>query len=310
MGWNAFCPEVNVTTVLGSTRNLVVERNSLNNAPTVCWDGKTDIPAGDYSVIPEGVTVTVTDDVRVDGTLIVDGVLIIECPAYIIGKGEVTGDGKIENADRIVETRPIWPPVNPSLPTDPDQPTLSDAGKLPFVDVTASDWFYGDVEYVWANGLMKGVDNTHFGPNGALTRGMIVTVLYRMENEPAVRTEGTFSDVALADWFGPAVEWAAENGIVNGYDNGKFGPNDNITREQLAAILYRYAKYKGYDVSVGEDTNILSYADAESVSEYAIPALQWACGEGLINGADGKLMPTSSATRAQVAAIIHRFLEN
>ncbi len=206
------------------------------------------------------------------------------------------------------EPIPIYPPIEP--PTLPaGTPSASVKDDMPFVDVKPGDWFYKDVEYVWSNGLMKGVDDTHFGPNGALTRGMIVTILYRMENEPAVRTEGTFSDVALADWFGPAVEWAAKNGIVNGYDNGKFGPNDNITREQLAAILYRYAKYKGYDVSVGEDTNILSYEDAESVSEYAIPALQWACGEGLINGADGKLMPTSSATRAQVAAIIHRFLE-
>ena len=137
----------------------------------------------------------------------------------------------------------------------------------------------------------------------------IVTILYRMENTPNARTAGTFTDVAGGQWYTDAVEWAAAHNIVNGYGNGKFGPNDPVTREQLAAILYRYAQYKNRDVSVGEDTNILSYNDAFSVSEYAIPAIQWACGAGLINGADGNLMPADHATRAQVAAIIHRYLE-
>ncbi|MGM9640626.1 MAG: S-layer homology domain-containing protein, partial [Faecousia sp.] len=203
------------------------------------------------------------------------------------------------------------PELEPERPAEPGTPVYvpGASGRNPFYDVSRSDWFYDDVMYVYVNDLMKGTDTTHFAPDGILTRGMVVTILYRMEEEPAARARGTFSDVALSDWYGKAVEWAAANGIVNGYSDGRFGPNDSITREQLAAILYRYAKYKGMDVSVGENTNILSYTDAAEVSEYAISAMQWACGEGLINGANGMLMPKSGATRAQVAAIIHRFLE-
>ena len=180
---------------------------------------------------------------------------------------------------------------------------------MSFQDVHTSDWYYDDVRYVTEHGLMNGVSQTRFAPEETLTRGMIVTILHRMEGEPKAASSGTFTDVPNGQWDTEAVEWAAANGIVNGYGNGKFGPTDPVTREQLAAILYRYTKYKGLDVSVGEDTNILSYTDALTVSEYAIPALQWACGEGLINGANGKLMPADHATRAQVAAIIHRYLE-
>ena len=131
-----------------------------------------------------------------------------------------------------------------------------------------------------------------------------------MEVEPeAVRTFNTFSDVSRSDWYGEAVEWAAANGIVNGYSDGRFGPNDPITREQLAAILYRYASFKGFDVSKADTTSLAGYPDAAKVSGYAVPAVQWAVGKGLINGVSGKLAPQNTATRAQVAAIIHRFLE-
>ena len=140
---------------------------------------------------------------------------------------------------------------------------------------------------------------------------MIVTILYRQEGKPAVSGTSPFDDVAADQWYTDAVIWASENGIVSGYGDGKFGPTDDITREQFATILYRYAQYKGYDVSVGEDTNVLSYNDAFDVSDWAMPAIQWACGAGLMQGDNqGNLLPGDSATRAQVATLIMRFIEN
>ena len=179
-----------------------------------------------------------------------------------------------------------------------------------FTDVDNRDWFYDAVEYVSSNGIMKGVSETVFAPENDTTRGMIVTMLYRMEGEPAVTAASPFADVAAGQYYADAVAWAAANGIVTGTSETTFAPNVNITREQLSAILYRYAQYKGYDVSVGEDTNILSYADALSVSAYAVPAMQWACGAGIINGIGNSLVPTGNATRAQVATMLMRFAEN
>ena len=180
----------------------------------------------------------------------------------------------------------------------------------PFKDVAETDWFYGDVEYAYLTKLFQGTSPTTFEPHTSMTRGMLVTVLYRLEGESAVTGTNPFDDVESGKYYENAVIWAAQNNIVGGYGNGKFVPDDSITREQMAAILWRYAKYKGYDVSVGEDTNILSYNDAESVSEYAIPAMQWAYGAGLIQGDNGKLMTQGEAERCQVAAILHRFMEN
>ena len=143
-----------------------------------------------------------------------------------------------------------------------------------------------------------------------MTRGMLVTVLWRMEGSPAVTGANPFDDVASGKYYENAVIWAAKNGIVGGYSAAAFGPEDKITREQLATILYNCAKYKGCDVSVGQDTNILAYNDMAQISEYALPAMQWACGAGLIHGSDGNLMPKDSAQRCQVAAILHRFCVN
>ena len=182
--------------------------------------------------------------------------------------------------------------------------------ELPFIDVRGDDWFYDDVAYVYENGLMNGTSETTFSPYISTTRGMIVTILYRMEGKPAVLEACPFTDVKAGAYYERAIVWAAENGIVKGYGNGCFGPDDQITREQMAAILYRYAKNRGLDVSVGENTNILSYDDALDISEYAVPAMQWACGAQIIHGADGRLTPGEKATRAQVAAILHRFCEN
>lgn len=180
----------------------------------------------------------------------------------------------------------------------------------PFTDVNENDWFYENVAYVYEHGMMAGTSKTTFSPNVTTTRGMVVTVLYRLEGSPVLSNSSSFSDVASGAYYQDAIAWAVANGITSGYGNGKFGPNDPITREQFAAFLYRYAKYKGLDVSVGEDTNILSYNDALTISEYAFPAMQWLCGEGIMQGNNGNLMPAGNATRAQIAALLHRFCEN
>ena len=176
----------------------------------------------------------------------------------------------------------------------------------PFSDVKEGDWFRDEVLYVKDNGLMNGTSDSAFSPGGTTTRGMIVTILHRLAGEPTAAAS-TFQDVDDNQYYADAVSWAAANGVVTGYSSTVFGPNDFITREQLAAIFYRYATLMGYDVSVGEDTNILSWPDALSVSPYAVSAMQWAVGAGLVNGTDGKLVPQGLATRAQVAVILHRF---
>ena len=182
--------------------------------------------------------------------------------------------------------------------------------ELPFRDVHPEDWFYDDVRYVYESGLMNGTAEGLFSPDLFTSRAMIVTVLWRLSGSPVVNYYMPFADVDQAAWYAEAVRWAASCGIVAGYDNGNFGPNDPITREQLAAILYRCAAYRQEDTSIGADTNILSFTDAASVSEYAVPALQWACGAGILQGADGALLPAHPATRAQTAAMLARYLKN
>jgi len=181
---------------------------------------------------------------------------------------------------------------------------------LPFGDVDDGDWFADAVRFVYENGMMNGVSETSFAPHATTSRSMIVTILYRLEGEPVVDYAMDFTDVAGDAYYAEAVRWAASEGIVGGYGGGLFGAEDAVAREQLAVILYRYAVYKGYDVSIGEDTNILSYADFADLSEYAIPAMQWACGAGIVNGtSESTLAPQGEATRAQVAAMLMRFVE-
>ena len=152
------------------------------------------------------------------------------------------------------------------------------------------------------------MSDTRFAPNQALSRAMLVTVLYRLADEPDVTADNPFTDVPAGQWYTNAVIWAAANGIVNGYGSGLFGPNDPVTREQLAAILYRYAVYGGM-TAVTLEENLGSFADTAQLSAYAIQAMNWAVGQGLINGSGSNLVPKAQATRAQVAAIIHRYLE-
>ena len=198
------------------------------------------------------------------------------------------------------------PPVTPGTPVTPARPAAPVG--LPFADVSSSDWFYNDVRYVYEKGIMDGTGIDRFSPNAPLTRAMIVTILYRMAGSPSVSGSSDFTDVAAGKWFAKAVAWAAANGIVNGYGSGLFGPNDPVTREQLAAILYRYAVYGGM-TAVTLEENLGSFADTAQLSAYAIQAMNWAVGQGLINGSGSNLVPKAQATRAQVAAIIHRYLE-
>lgn len=187
-----------------------------------------------------------------------------------------------------------------------------DAVKNPFVDVNAGDWFYRDVLFSYEKGLMSGMDAAAFAPYANTTRAQIAVIFYRMEGSPAVEGENSFTDVVRDSgtaWFYDAVTWAQQNGIMGGYGNSSFAPNDPITREQLAAIFYRYAQYKGYDTTQG-GMAIREFDDYESISDYAMGAMAWAVNTGLVKGDSNLLYPKGTATRAELAALFHRFAEN
>ena len=248
--------------------------------------------------------------VYVGGTFNMTGGMITGCTARGNGSGVYIADGanvtlilenitgnKKENGetDNIVGNYEKYiPPVDP---IDPDYPLISIlpalAKDLPFADVTSTDWFYNDVKYAYENGLMTGTASDAFSPETPVTRGMVMTILARREG---IRTD------RYTPWYAAGCEWAKANGISDGTN-----PEAPVTREQLAAMLYRYATLKGRDLTAGENTNILSYTDAFDVSDYAFPALQWACGEAILTGSNGALNPQSTATRAQLAAILHRY---
>lgn len=192
------------------------------------------------------------------------------------------------------------------IDTDSHEPV-----ELPFTDVPEDAWYEDAAGYVYKHGLMAGTSATTFAPDVTTSRAMIATILWRMAGSPVVNYAMNYTDVAQGQWCSEAIRWATSEGVVTGYGNGLFGTNDPITREQLATMLWRYAQTEGYDVSIGEDTNILSYTDVADLSEYAIPAMQWAVGAGIINGTgDGStLTPQGQATRAQAAVMLMRFCE-
>ena len=179
----------------------------------------------------------------------------------------------------------------------------------PFTDVSEKDWFYNDAMFVYKNGLMLGTSKTLFGPHGMVTRGMMATILWRMEGSLAPKGENSFTDVEAGRWYADAITWTAENGIFAGYSKDKFGPDDPITREQLTAIFYRYADYKGYKLTV--TGNLDKFEDADKITDYAKTVMQWAVGNRLIKGKSETLLdPQGTATRAEIAAMLHRFVEN
>jgi hypothetical protein len=178
----------------------------------------------------------------------------------------------------------------------------------PFTDVKENDWFYNAVQYVNKAGLMVGTSANTFEPNLEISRGMIVTILYRSEGKPEVTKASGFKDVVSGTWYSDAAAWSSKNGLVMGYDAETFGPANNITLEQMVAILYRYAKYKGYDVSKTSDLS--TYTDAGNISPWALASMKWAVAEGLMSGiTTTKLSPTDEATRAQVSDMLMRFMQ-
>ena len=180
---------------------------------------------------------------------------------------------------------------------------------LKFSDLDVTKWYHSDTDYVIANGIFKGTTQTTFAPHSSITRAMMITVLYRAEGEPEVTGKATFTDIDTDTYYAKAVIWGQQNGIIKGYSETEYAPEQPILREQIAAIMHRYAIYKGYDVSIGESTNILSYDDSDSISEYAISAMQWAVGSGMIKGrSESTLNPKEYAERVEIAAMLHRFI--
>ena len=293
-----------------------------NRADVVCTAGETPVETWSITYVTDGgtingeypttytkgtVTVLPTDVTKPGYTFL--GWFTAYSGGVLVKQIGATETGEKTFYARWQKTVLPPPPVTPGTPSAPVTPARPAAPVgLPFADVSGSDWFYNDVRYVYEKGIMDGTGADRFSPNAPLTRAMIVTILYRMAGSPSVSGSSDFTDVASNKWFAKAVAWAAANGIVNGYGSGLFGPNDPVTREQLAAILYRYAVYGGM-TAVTLEENLGSFADTAQLSAYAIQAMNWAVGQGLINGSGSNLVPKAQATRAQVAAIIHRYLE-
>lgn len=232
--------------------------------------------------------------------------------AYMLDEMTVTSGGKdVEVTDNGDGTYTFTMPsgdvkIEVTFAEDPNWEPEPEEPAMPFVDVNEGDWFYDVVLYAYENGLMTGTSADTFAPNTATTRGMIVSMLARLEGVTSAESAG-FTDVANNDWYATAVNWAASEGIVNGFEDDTFRPNAPITREQMAAILYNYADYKGYDVSARADLS--DYADAASISSWAEDVLAWANAEGLINGMTATTIdPQGATTRAQTAAMFERFL--
>ncbi len=291
-----------------------------DRADVVCTAGETPVKTWNITYVTDGGTINgAYPTTYTEGTVTVlptnvtkSGYTFLGWFTAYTGGVQIRQIGATETGDKVFYAH--WKknadPIDPIIPILPGiiGGNTGSNIKLPFGDVTVSDWFYDDVRYVYANGIMDGTSSDRFAPNAPLTRAMIVTILYRMAGSPSVSGSSDFTDVATGKWFAKAVAWAAANGIVNGYGSGLFGPNDPVTREQLAAILYRYAVYGGM-TAVTLEENLGSFADTAQLSAYAIQAMNWAVGQGLINGSGSNLVPKAQATRAQVAAIIHRYLE-
>ncbi|MBR0139899.1 MAG: S-layer homology domain-containing protein, partial [Firmicutes bacterium] len=270
---------------------------------------------------PDGTTVETVTDSEGNTTATVDlpegkDEAEVEIPVDLGDKeGTVTvevtdKDGNTETVEASYADGKITVPVTDgaTVKVGDDFKENEEKSITPFSDVPAGAWYADAAAYMAENGIMDGVGNNRFDPSGSASRAMILTVLYRLEGEPAVSGNMPFDDVAAGQWYSDAIIWAYGKGIVEGYGNGKFGPSNETTREQLATILYRYAQYKGKAVS--PDANTLDFDDALEVSDWAVEAVRWAVQMNLIQGSNNKLLPGQGATRAQVAAMLMRFIEN
>lgn len=283
----------------GNTYTVTRQSSSSSGSTSTTYDVNVNAAtngavAADKKTASKGTTVTVT--ASPSKGYVVDAVKVVDKDGKDVA---VTGkDGKY------VFTMPASAvTVTGSFKAETPAPVA-----LPFTDVKSGNWFYDAVKYAYEQGLMTGTSATTFAPNGTMNRAMIVTVLYRLEKSPAVTGASKFTDVPAGQWYSDAVAWAAANKIVNGYDETTFGPMNAVTREQMAAILFRYEQVKGLE-NVTLEENLNRFPDQNKISAYAIPALQWAVGQKIINGnADGTLDPTGTATRAQVAQIFTNLL--
>ena len=265
-------------------------------------NGSVDVDK--YATEGETVTITATPDAgyMLDTLSVTAGGKELEVTDNGDGTYSFTMPSSKVSISAAFAEDPDW--VDPEQPEEPGTTTVADI----FSDVVPGAWYTDAVQYAYDNGLMTGTSATAFEPNTTTTRGMIVSMLHRLEGSPAVGS-ADFSDVASGDWYANPVAWAASEGIVGGYGDGTFGPNDPITREQMASILYHYADYKGLDVSARASLD--AYSDADSVSPWASDVMSWAVSEGIISGmTEDTLAPQGTATRAQVAAMFQRFLEN
>ena len=221
-------------------------------------------------------------------------------------------DDKTDNKDNTKNETPVIPNTKPDekIP-QMDYSNCTKDSNCPltkFVDMNVNQWYHDGVHYCIEKGLMSGTSSTTFDPNANATRAMIVAILWRIENQPMVNETIAFTDVQQNAYYKDAVCWAVSVGIISGYDEKTFAPDDNITREQMASILYRYTQYKGKDISVAQNM-VLNYEDINDISSYALEAMKWACGTGVINGTSStQLSPKGNATRAQVAQMLKVYL--
>lgn len=283
----AYAPDCDVRVSRDRTRVTVylTDRSPMNNGDTLEL-GELDLGAYGADALPETARITLLGERLRPLT------------------GGMTGTVDVEVFPWEEEPSGAGDPVLPPSQQDPgSQDPTAPVVYLPFLDVSAADWFYEAAGYVYARGMMRGLTENTFAPYAATDRAMIVTILHRLEGSPAA-LPAAFTDVADGQYYAVPVAWASSAGIVEGYEDGTFRPADPITREQLAAILCRYARYKGLDVSVKGDLG--RFPDASSVSLYASDAMSWAVGTGLIAGLDGALQPRGEAGRAQVAVILQR----
>lgn len=292
--------------VSGTVKSVVKEGDAISSV--ILTDGTNDFRLlfNNYISYSDESSADITAFVKEGAEISAVGVIYMD-PEGVCLRIRDLSEVELVTVDKPEEPdEPDWPiqPGKPSKPSDEDKPEELDE---PFADVDELDWFYDAVVYVYNEGMMDGISATQFAPNSNLTRGMVVTMLYRLEGEPRVTGSSGFDDVASGAWYADAVTWAAENGIVNGVSDAEFAPNDNITREQLAAILYRYAEHNDYDVSGRDDLS--EFTDRDIISGYALDAMRWAVDEGLITGVtDTTIEPLGTATRAQAATMFMRFM--
>ena len=285
--------------------NLKTVPVKMDNGSTFTAEGAMSASASELS----GVTAvsdgkTVTYDSEKSGYVDADGNIVKKISFVSQSSGSGSGGRSGSGSSSPAPTATVEPTDAPQATSAPEATDKIETSELPFTDVSSNDWFYGAVSAVYHEGFMNGVSNTEFAPDEELTRGMLVTIIGRMGGAE-MSASAAFADVDEDAYYSPYIAWAAENGIVNGFEDGTFRPDESVTREQTAAILYRYMQHIGIDVSAGENTNILSYADANEISEYAIPAIQWACGAGIMKGyPDGTLAPAAGITRAELATMI------